>query len=152
MLLPNNQVSKQVKRRLLSSKAELLFQVSRSPSKILFKKDYSGGLYVLINVTVFPFFFHKSLELPMTFSHIKSSAETLNTAFLLAQRNVLILNSLITSSVRRFLCRVKTVGGPRLRYQLFWMSRDPETKKKALAIFSAWSKMPGKWCWLDITV
>ena len=55
---------------------------------------------------------------------------------LLAQRSVLILNSLISSSVRRFLCHVKTIGGPRLRYQLFWMSRDPETKKKVFSMIT----------------
>ena len=57
VLLPTEQVGKRVKRHLLSSKFELLFQVPRSPSKILFKKDYSGELYVLINVFICPYMF-----------------------------------------------------------------------------------------------
>ena len=44
MLLPNEQVGKRVKRRLLSFPQNL--------SKIVFKNDYSGELYVLINVTI----------------------------------------------------------------------------------------------------
>ena len=68
VLLLNKQVDKRVKRPLSSSKSELpfhvvfqiVFQVSRSPSKSHFKKDYSGGLYVLINVTIS--LFYKFLE------------------------------------------------------------------------------------------